>query len=123
MTATNAIYRRVYVWELPVRAFHWVNGFAVTALAITGWLIGHPTHVELAQEALRPSETNNPTLIATLAAAYAEARRFPEAIETAKQALQVAAAQKRNALANRIRAEIAAYQAAAPYRDTGRPPN
>ena len=79
--------------------------------------------VALAQEALRPSETNNPMLIATLAAAYAEARRFQEAIETAKQALQVAAAQKRNALANRIRAEIAAYQAAAPYRDTGRPPN
>ena len=79
--------------------------------------------VELAQEALRPSETNNPTLIATLAAAYAEARRLPEAIETAKQALQVAAAQKRNALAIRIRAEIAAYQAGAPYRDTGRPPN
>lgn len=51
MTATNAIYRRVYVWELPVRAFHWINGFAVLALAVTGWLIGHPTHVELSQEA------------------------------------------------------------------------
>jgi protein O-mannosyl-transferase len=79
--------------------------------------------VELAEEALRPSETNNPTLIATLAAAYAEARRFPEAIETAKQALQVAATQNRTALANRVRAEIAAYQTGSPYRDTGRPPN
>jgi tetratricopeptide (TPR) repeat protein len=76
--------------------------------------------VELAQEALRLSAGDNPTLIATLAAAYAEARRFPKAMETAKGALEIAAAQKRNALANRIRAEIAAYQAGAPYRDTGR---
>lgn len=51
MHSTNAIYRRVYVWELPVRAFHWINGFAVTILAITGYLIGRPIHVELAQEA------------------------------------------------------------------------
>jgi len=79
--------------------------------------------VELAQEALRLSDTNNPTLVATLAAAYAEARRFPEAIATGKQAFEVAATQKRDVLANRIRAEIAAYQAGAPYRDTGRSEN
>jgi len=51
MLATSAIYRRVYVWELPVRAFHWINGFAVTLLAVTGYIIGNPIHVGFAQEA------------------------------------------------------------------------
>jgi len=51
MQATNATYKRVYVWELPVRAFHWINGFAVTALAVTGYFIGNPIHVGFAQEA------------------------------------------------------------------------
>ena len=40
--------------------------------------------VELAQEAVRVSGDGNPMLMATLAAAYAEARRFPEAMETAE---------------------------------------
>lgn len=35
-------FRRVYVWELPVRIFHWVNAFAVTILAITGFIIANP---------------------------------------------------------------------------------
>ncbi len=51
MLATSATYRRVYVWELPVRAFHWINGFAVTILAVTGYIIGNPIHVGFAQEA------------------------------------------------------------------------
>ncbi|HLO67860.1 MAG TPA: Ni/Fe-hydrogenase, b-type cytochrome subunit [Holophaga sp.] len=51
MTSTSATYRRVYVWELPVRAFHWVNGFAVTILMVTGFIIGNPVHVDMAQEA------------------------------------------------------------------------
>ncbi len=51
MHATNATYKRVYVWELPVRAFHWINGLTVTALAITGYIIGNPIHVGFAQEA------------------------------------------------------------------------
>ena len=34
--------RRVYVWELPVRVYHWVNALAVAALAVTGYMIGRP---------------------------------------------------------------------------------
>ena len=26
-------YRRVYVWELPVRAYHWINAISLTLLA------------------------------------------------------------------------------------------
>lgn len=51
MPATKATYRRVYVWELPVRAFHWINGFSILILGLTGFLIGTPTRVDLAQEA------------------------------------------------------------------------
>jgi Ni/Fe-hydrogenase 1 B-type cytochrome subunit len=34
--------RRIYVWELPVRLYHWANALAVTALAVTGYMIGRP---------------------------------------------------------------------------------
>lgn len=32
----------VYVWQLPVRLFHWINALAITVLFITGIYIGHP---------------------------------------------------------------------------------
>ena len=32
----------VYVYEAPVRLWHWVNAFAILALAITGYLIASP---------------------------------------------------------------------------------
>lgn len=32
----------VYVYEAPVRLWHWVNALCVTVLAITGYLIAHP---------------------------------------------------------------------------------
>lgn len=35
-------YRRVYVWELPVRIFHWINALALVVLAATGVLIANP---------------------------------------------------------------------------------
>ena len=79
--------------------------------------------IALAQGAQQLSRGSNPLFIATLAAAYAEARRFPEAIETANRALQLATAQKRTALASRLQVQIALYQAGAPFRDTGRPGN
>ncbi|MBF8247340.1 MAG: Ni/Fe-hydrogenase, b-type cytochrome subunit, partial [Bacteroidetes bacterium] len=31
---------RVYVWQLPVRFYHWVNALVVGTLAVTGYLIG-----------------------------------------------------------------------------------
>ena len=29
--------QRVYVWQFPVRLYHWVNAAAVMALVATGW--------------------------------------------------------------------------------------
>ena len=35
-------FKRVLVWELPVRLFHWINALAITVLAITGLIIANP---------------------------------------------------------------------------------
>ncbi len=45
--------REVYVWELPVRVFHWVNAFCIVALCATGYVIGNPPAI---QHATPPSE-------------------------------------------------------------------
>ena len=34
--------QRVYVWELPVRVYHWVNALCIVVLAVTGYMIGRP---------------------------------------------------------------------------------
>ncbi len=35
-------FKRVLVWELPVRIFHWLNALCITVLAITGFIIADP---------------------------------------------------------------------------------
>lgn len=50
--------RRVFVWELPVRVYHWINAGSIVVLCITGYLMGtrqmsipvrkHPTAICLA---------------------------------------------------------------------------
>ena len=47
----NTSIRRVYVWQLPVRFYHWLNALAVLALAITGYIIGKPLAIVNAAEA------------------------------------------------------------------------
>jgi Ni/Fe-hydrogenase 1 B-type cytochrome subunit len=48
---TPVEYRRIYVWELPVRAYHWINAIALVALCVTGYLIGAPIRAFYAAEA------------------------------------------------------------------------
>ena len=38
----GATTKSVYVYEAPVRAWHWVNALAITVLAVTGYFIGQP---------------------------------------------------------------------------------
>ena len=47
----RVISERVYVWQLPVRLYHWINALCVAALAVTGYLIGRPLAVQSAAEA------------------------------------------------------------------------
>ena len=44
-------YKRVYVWELPVRIFHWINVLCITVLAITGFIIADPPAILSGAEA------------------------------------------------------------------------
>jgi hypothetical protein len=52
MANTQAIpYRRVYVWQLPVRFYHWLNALCVVVLIATGYLIGKPLAITYSSEA------------------------------------------------------------------------
>jgi Ni/Fe-hydrogenase 1 B-type cytochrome subunit len=46
-------YRRVYVWELPVRVYHGINAVCLVGLCVTGYLIGAPINAIHAIEAYR----------------------------------------------------------------------
>jgi Ni/Fe-hydrogenase 1 B-type cytochrome subunit len=41
-TDTNNEHKLVYVWQLPVRFYHWLNAASIVVLAATGYLIGNP---------------------------------------------------------------------------------
>jgi tetratricopeptide (TPR) repeat protein len=73
--------------------------------------------VELAERANQLTESRDPITGATLAAAYAETGRFPDAIRTAGAALQLAANSGNVALTELIRAQIELYRSGLPYRD------
>jgi len=75
--------------------------------------------VELARQTDGLSGGRNPMMATTLAAAYAEAGRFPEAITTAQRALQLATSQNDAALVAALKALLKLYQAGSPFRDTG----
>ena len=47
----GASFRRVYVWEFPVRLYHWVNALCVVVLCVTGYLIGKPLAITYSSEA------------------------------------------------------------------------
>ena len=72
--------------------------------------------VALAGQANQSSKDKDALILRTLAAAYAEAGQFPEALVTAKQAL--ALAQSNPELANVLQAEIGLYQTNSPCRST-----
>jgi len=44
-------FKRVMVWELPVRIFHWLNVLAILVLIVTGFLIADPPALMSSQEA------------------------------------------------------------------------
>lgn len=77
--------------------------------------------VRFATRALELSGPADPAALDGLAAAYAEARRFPEAVETARRALSLAEAQNKPALAEALKARIALYEKQQPWRASAPP--
>ncbi len=78
--------------------------------------------VELALQSNAHTGSSNPMMTATLAAAYAEAGHFDQAIATARRALQLAAGQNNAAQVAAIQAQLDCYQAGSPFRDPGQSP-
>jgi tetratricopeptide (TPR) repeat protein len=73
--------------------------------------------VELAQRAILLTGGNNPAMLDTLAAAFAEAKRFPEAVRTLERAVSLASAQKDKATADILRSRMKLYKAGKPLRE------
>jgi tetratricopeptide (TPR) repeat protein len=77
-----------------------------------------PKAVQLAEQANRLTGGDDPTILHALAAAYAEDGQFPNAVQTAQRALELADAQGITALAKSLRSEIVLYQAGSPYHES-----
>lgn len=73
--------------------------------------------IELAEKTDRLTGGNDPVLVSVLAAAYAEAGRFPDAVATAQRAQQLATAQGNTAIAAAVQQQLAHYQSGQPVRD------
>lgn len=43
--------REVYIWELPVRIYHWVNALTIVLLIATGFIIADPPAITASSEA------------------------------------------------------------------------
>jgi tetratricopeptide (TPR) repeat protein len=71
--------------------------------------------VQLARQANELAGGKNPVILGTLAAAFAEAGRFSEAVETAQRALRLAGAQSNTGLAGALQSEMKLYQAGKPF--------
>ncbi|HVF71129.1 MAG TPA: tetratricopeptide repeat protein [Chthoniobacterales bacterium] len=73
--------------------------------------------IELAERADSLTMKKSPVIGASLAAAYAEANRFAEAVTTAERALQLALNETNEPRANSLRAQIELYRSNKPLRD------
>ena len=80
-----------------------------------------PEAVRLAERAVELPGGSQPEVLDTLAAAYAEAGRFAEAVRTASRALAMATQQNKQALAGALRARIGLYEANTPFRERRQP--
>ena len=76
--------------------------------------------VQLAERAREVGGQENAQCLDTLAAAYAAACRFDDAMVIAQRALQLAESSAQTALAERIRLRLELYRAGRPYRETPR---
>ena len=75
--------------------------------------------VQFAQRALQLSGKRSAMIFRTLAAAYAENGRFPDAVDAAKGGLRLAIEQQNAGLRAELEQNIELYQAGSPYRDAG----
>ena len=70
----------------------------------------------MAEKANQLTGSRQPEMLDTLAAAYAEAGRFPEAVQASQKALDLAYSADMVELAEEIETRLPLYQAGRPYR-------
>jgi tetratricopeptide (TPR) repeat protein len=105
--------------QLQPNQINYLNQLAmVLAISPSGAIRNGAEAIDLALRAVRLTDGREPAILGTLAAAYAEAGRFSEAVETAERAVSLAVARGDTALADTLRARIKLYQAGSPYRET-----
>ncbi|MGA2278762.1 MAG: tetratricopeptide repeat protein [Verrucomicrobiota bacterium] len=80
-----------------------------------------PEAVRLAEHACAVASRRNPALLATLAAAYAEAGRFPEAINAAQEAIALARTAGNEAAINRVENLLGFFQSGRPFHENTTP--
>jgi Flp pilus assembly protein TadD len=78
--------------------------------------------IELARQADQLAGGSNPMMAGILAAAYAEAGQFDQAVECAQRALRLATNQGNAAMVAAIQAQLNCYKAGNPFRDSGQSP-
>ena len=76
-----------------------------------------PEAVRLAERAINLPEGKSPVILDTLAAAYARAGRFAEAVQAAELAQQAARSQGNAPLAEKLNARLGVYRQGKPYED------
>jgi tetratricopeptide (TPR) repeat protein len=77
--------------------------------------------VELAEKANDLTGRQSPVVLRTLAAALAEAGRFPEAAAAAQEGLEMAETQNNSRLAAQLQSELKLYQSNTPYHSMASP--
>ncbi|MGH7967867.1 MAG: tetratricopeptide repeat protein, partial [Limisphaerales bacterium] len=75
--------------------------------------------IELAQRARELTFGRNPVVLATLAAAFAEAGRFADALKTQQQAIDLVSGQPDSGVAQALQMQLQLYQRGLPFRDSG----
>ncbi len=114
---------------------HWQNALAIQSDSVDSlnnlawilatfpdtWIRNGRQALALAKRANQLSGDNNPAILRTLAAAYAENGRFTEARVIAERGLQLANAQENPALANIFEGDLARYRINTPVRTASQP--
>jgi len=76
-----------------------------------------PDAMRFAEQAVALTKNSDPGMLDTLAAAYAEAGKFQDAVRTAESAVQVAATAGQTNFVSELNLRLKLYQAATPYRE------